>query len=182
MERNVILLMNRDYLLNICLFAFAIWFVKIFYHCYSKILPLSSTVPYPVRSASFCWIRILSRSCRSTSGLETGFELFDLKIFIKFANLLESGRIRCSKMRKSCSHIYCTFKGSDQWEGRGFGSSPNHYMLVGGLGAGCFFVILMSCHLVWRVLEFTASKAKGIVFAANNSLCCKWHVAPTILL
>jgi hypothetical protein len=24
-----------------------------------------------------------------------------------------------------------TFKGSDQWEGRGFGRIPNHYMLVG---------------------------------------------------
>jgi hypothetical protein len=33
----------------------------------------------------------------------------------------------CTFMR----HIILAIKGSDQWEGRGFGRSPNHYILVG---------------------------------------------------
>ncbi len=37
----------------------------------------------------------------------------------------------------------------------------------GGGGAGCFFVILMGCHLVWTVIYCSASKAK------YNSICSK---------
>jgi hypothetical protein len=75
-----------------------------------------------------------------------------------------------------------SFKGSDQWEGRGCRRSPNHYMIVGKVVLDVFFVILMGCHLVWTVIYCSASKAKYlIVFAANNSRCCKCLVAPTII-
>jgi len=60
-----------------------------------------------------------------------------------------------------------------------------------------FLVILMGCHLVWRVIDFTASKAKkSSIFAANNSLCrecycmlqemrivsATWHLQHVLLL
>jgi hypothetical protein len=58
-------------------------------------------------------------------------------------------------------------------------SSPNHHMLVGGGGGGagffcCHFNGLPSCIKSYLF-------QKRIVFAANNSLCCECHVAPTII-
>ncbi len=66
-------------------------------------------------------------------------------------------------IRKSPENL----KGSDQWEGRGFGRSPNHYMLVGEVVLDVFFVILMDCHIAWRAIYCSASKAK------KNSICSK---------
>ncbi len=75
----------------------------------------------------------------------------------------QSGQISCT-FRQAFFQI---FKGSDQWEGRGFRRSPYHYMLVGEVVLDVFFVILMGCHLAWRVIYCSASKAK------KKSICSK---------
>ncbi len=62
---------------------------------------------------------------------------------------------------KRCKHV----KGSDQWEGRGYGRSPNHYMLVGEVVFFCHFNGLPSC--MKSYIYCSASKAK------KNSICSK---------
>ncbi len=59
-------------------------------------------------------------------------------------------------------------KGSDQWEGRGFGRSPNHYMLMGKVVLDVFLSFyVMGCRIAWRAIYCSASKAK------KNSICSK---------
>ena len=72
-------------------------------------------------------------------------------------------------------------KGSGQWDGRGCRRSRNHYMLVGEVVLDVFLSFLWATILCEQLFIVPLVKQKRIVFAANNSRCCKCLVAPTII-
>ena len=73
-------------------------------------------------------------------------------------------------------------KGSDQRENRGVWSNINTRYLVWRCGDGRFLSFNEAAILYRDVNSAPSQKQNIIVFAANNSRCCKCHVAPTIIL
>ncbi len=96
----------------------------------------------------------------------------------------ESRQLRRVSFRSQRLAVFLVqeLKGSDQWEVRGFGNSPKHKILVGGLVLDVSLTFQWAAILFEEKLILPRVKQKRIAFAANNSLCCEFHVAPTILL
>ncbi len=73
-------------------------------------------------------------------------------------------------------------KGSDQRENRGVWSNFNTRYLVWRRGDGRSLYFNGAAILYRDFNSALSQKQNIIVFAANNSRCCKCYVAPTIIL
>ena len=82
-----------------------------------------------------------------------------------------------------CYVYFPALKGSDQREIRGVWTNINtRYLVYGGVVMGVLLSFNEAAILYRDFNSAPSQKQNIIVFAANNSMCCEWHVAPTIIL